>query len=123
MISTQYTVSHTIAHWITKHRASVSIIAKEDRVKVQNAASAVVPEPKITGYLLTRTHEKGRPKARFFLGHGYTMEGWQRLANDLLRHVQINEVTDSRPTWKGTNYEVTGKLMMPDGATALIVTV
>jgi len=92
-------------------------------MKVQNAASAGIPERKITGYLLNRTHEKGGPKARFFLGHGYTMEAWQRLAHDLWRHVQINEVTGSRPTWKGTNYEVTGELTMPDGVTALIVTV
>jgi hypothetical protein len=105
------------------HPASISAIVKEDRVKVQNAASAVIPERKITGYLLNRTHEKGGPKARFFLGHGYTMEGWQRLANDLWRHVQINEVTASRPTWRGVNYEVIGELTMPDGVTALIITV
>ncbi|MGI8857932.1 MAG: DUF6883 domain-containing protein [Thermomicrobiales bacterium] len=92
-------------------------------MKVQNAASAGISERKITGYLLNRTHEKGGPKARFFLGHGYTLEEWRRLANDLRRHVRTHEITESRPTWKGTNYEVTGELTMPDGTTALVVTV
>lgn len=82
-----------------------------------------MPERKITGYLLNRTHEKGGPKARFFLGHGYMQEEWQRLADDLRRHVQTHEMTGSRRAWKGMNYEVTGDLTMPDGVTAPIVTV
>ena len=96
---------------------------KENRMKVPNAVSAIVPERKITGYLLNRVHEKGGPKARFFLGHGYTHEDWQQLTNDLWRHVQTNECTGSRPTWEGTNYEVVGDLTMPDGMTIAVVTV
>lgn len=100
-----------------------STTVKEICVKIPNAASAIVPERKIVGYLLNRAHEKGGPKARFFLGHGYTLGDWQRLANDLRRHARTYEITGSRPTWQGINYEITGDLTMPDGLTIPVVTV
>lgn len=92
-------------------------------MRVPNADAAMVPERKIIGYLLDRTHPKGGSKARFFLGHGYRMSDWQRLADDLRWHVQTYEVTGNRGTWGGMNYEVTGLLGFPDGTAHLITSV
>jgi hypothetical protein len=88
-----------------------------------HANNAIIPERKITGYLLDVAHPKGGPKARFFLGHGYVLSDWRRLASDLRNHGIAYAVTGTRPTVGGINYEVTGSLAMPDGSTAAVVTV
>jgi len=92
-------------------------------VKVPNAENAIVPERKCTAYLLDLTHTRGGPKAHYFIGHGYTLAGWLRLADDLRAHVGMHKVSGMRRTQGGTNFEVTGALTMPDGATAVTVSV
>jgi hypothetical protein len=87
------------------------------------ASDAIVPERKITGYLLDLAHPRGGPKARFFLSHGYSLTDWRQLANDLQAHGATHGVTGMRRTVGGSNYEVTGSLTMPDGVTAPVVTV
>ncbi len=66
-------------------------------MKLPQAHAAIVPEQKITHYLLNPAHPAGGSKAAFFLRHGFTRAQWPRLAEALLRHGQENEVVATEP--------------------------
>lgn len=84
-------------------------------MKLPNAQSAIVPEQKVTLYLLNPAHPAGGSKAVFFLRFGFTVAEWQRLADALLRHAQENEVVATEETRHGTRYALDGPLGAPDG--------
>jgi hypothetical protein len=86
-------------------------------MKLPNAHLATVPEQKMTRYLLNPAHPAGGSKASFFLRFGFTVAGWRRLAEALLRHARENEVRERESTKHGTRYVVDGPLTAPDGAT------
>lgn len=67
-------------------------------MKLPNADLAVVPERKVTHYLLNPGHPAGGSKAAFFIGFGYTAAEWQRLAASLLRLAHENEVVEMEQT-------------------------
>lgn len=75
----------------------------------------VIPEPKITQYLLSLTHRDGRSKAIFFRSFGFVPEKWYVLAAALRHHALVNEVSETVSTPFGTNFIVEGKLETPDG--------
>lgn len=83
--------------------------------KLPNADRAIVPERKITAYLLCHTHPNGGPKAVFFERFGFRSTEWERLRDALLVHARNHEVDRSFPTRFGTMYEVAGPLTSPDG--------
>jgi hypothetical protein len=85
-------------------------------MKLPNAELAVVPERKLTQYLLNPAHPAGGSKAWFFLRFGFTVAEWQKLANALLRHARENEVAETEQTRHGRRYVVEGRLIAPDGA-------
>jgi hypothetical protein len=84
-------------------------------MKLPNAEDAIVPEAKITHYLLSPTHRDGRHKAAFFRSFGFTSEDWPVLASALLLHARTHEVVEIAPTPFGQNYVVEGPLPSPDG--------
>ncbi len=84
-------------------------------MKLPNAELAVVPERKVTHYLLNPAHPAGGSKAWFFLRFGFTAAKWQQLAEVLLRHARENEVVATEPTPHGRRYVVDGPLLAPDG--------
>jgi hypothetical protein len=84
-------------------------------MKLPNAHLAIVPERKVTLYLLNPAHPAGGSKAVFFLRFGFTIAEWQRLADALLRHAQENEVVATEETRHGTRYALDGPLSAPDG--------
>ena len=84
-------------------------------MKLPNAAEAVVPERKITHYLLSRIHEEGAAKARFFLRFGFTKDQWEIMASALLAHAREHEVTKTVPSSFGLKYVIEGTLWTPDG--------
>jgi hypothetical protein len=84
-------------------------------MKLPNSEAAIVPERKITHYLLNPAHPAGGSKAGFFLRFGFTAEGWQHLAEALLQHGRMNDVVESQETVHGTRYIVDGPLAAPDG--------
>jgi hypothetical protein len=84
-------------------------------MKVPNAERAVVPDRKITHYLLSTTHRDGQHKAEFFSSFGFALDTWQVLASALLQHVRTHQVTAIVPTPFGHNYVVEGQLSAPDG--------
>jgi hypothetical protein len=84
-------------------------------MKLPNADLAVVPERKVTHYLLNPGHPAGGSKAAFFIGFGYTAAEWQRLAASLLRLAHENEVVEMEQTPHGQRYVVDGRIVAPDG--------
>ncbi len=55
-------------------------------MKLPNRDKAIVPEAKITGYLLDMEHENGHGKAVFFIHFGFSVAKWDILAQALIRH-------------------------------------
>jgi hypothetical protein len=84
-------------------------------VKLPDHEHAVVPERKITAYLLSLTHRDGRSKAAFFLRFGFTVDTWEVLADALRHHAAEHEVTAVEDTPFGISYAVEGQLIAPDG--------
>ncbi|HMO57871.1 MAG TPA: hypothetical protein PKA05_11380 [Roseiflexaceae bacterium] len=84
-------------------------------MKLPDYQLAVVPERKITAYLLSQTHRDGRSKAAFFIRFGFTTDDWEGLAQALLRHAANYDVTETETTPFGTNYVIEGPLLAPDG--------
>jgi hypothetical protein len=76
----------------------------------------MVPEIKITRYLLNLENENGRSKARFFLAFGFSIEKWQIRADSFKEHAALHDVTKvvERENF-GVNYVVEGHLSTPDG--------
>lgn len=89
-------------------------------MKLPNYEQAIVPEAKITEYLLSSTHPRGKSKATFFMRFGFLSTDWQLLANALLSHVANYEVCNVEPNPLGMNYTIEGPLSAPDGREPLI---
>ena len=78
-----------------------------------NRDEAVVPEDKITLYLLNTTHPKGRSKAKFFQQFGFSMAQWEQLADALLSHAQLYDVVKTEQTPFDIPYVIEGELDTP----------
>ena len=84
-------------------------------MKLPNCERAVVPEAKITQYLLSPTHPDGWSKERFFARFDFSATVWRALADALLRHAAENEVVKTEESPFGTRYIVEGVIRTPDG--------
>ncbi len=84
-------------------------------MKLPNYENAVVPESKITKYLLAPTHREGRNKARVFTALGFTASDWGTLARALLRHDSEHEDSPF-----GTRYTVEGAMASPASSTPFV---
>lgn len=89
-------------------------------MKLPNFQYAVVPEEKITRYLLDLRSEKGKPKAVFFLSFGFMLENWQMFAHALKQHAVAYEVASIRVSKYGVNYVIEGELRTPDGRSPMV---
>ena len=74
-----------------------------------------MPRAKFVDYLLSLTHRDGRGKALFFIGHGFSPETWETLAEALRQHAKDNDVAMIETTPFGTRYVVEGALIAADG--------
>lgn len=70
--------------------------------------SAIIPETKILGYLLSRTHAFGRTKAAFFESFGFSPAAWQALSQALLDHAERSDIVKTEETPFVTAYPVAG---------------
>lgn len=84
-------------------------------VKLPNVDQAIVPQRKLTEYLLSTTHSSGRSKAAFFARFGFTAATWERFADALRRHARENDVVVAEGTPFGTSYTIDGPLVALDG--------
>ena len=69
---------------------------------------SIVPEEKITDYLLSSNHPDGKHKAAFFTAFGFNQTRWLEMAAALLSHVQAHEVTKSIQIPFGMKYIIEG---------------
>jgi hypothetical protein len=84
---------------------------------------ALIPEGKITAYLLSLSHPVGRAKARFFRAHGYSDDSVLVLAGDLRRNATEGLVVEQESTRYGTKYVVEDSMLTPRGTTITVRTV
>lgn len=83
----------------------------------------VIGHVKITGFLLSPDHPKGKYRERYLTRFGFRRDDPQILANALLEHVATGEVTGITTDARGWLYEVTGPLRTPDGRNPSFVTI
>ena len=88
-----------------------------------NASSATIDPSKVRDYLLSPSHPIGRFKAVVFLALGYTPQEWERLSDDLLAFAQTGVAVAVEPSVYGQKYEVSGRLIGPNGRTANFKTI
>lgn len=84
-------------------------------MKLPNAERVEIEQKKIVEYLLSETHEEGRPKAEFFLRMGFSVGRWQELADVLRKHAVTYEVVEQIEFRHGTLYTVEGEINTPSG--------
>lgn len=84
-------------------------------MKLPNVEQAIIPQRKLTEYLLSPTHRVGRAKAAFFARFGFTQDAWEVFADALRRHALEYEVAMREETAFGVSYTVEGALHAPDG--------
>jgi hypothetical protein len=89
-------------------------------MKLPHLEKAMVPQAKVTDYLLSDTHLDGRHKEAFFTAYGFAKESWDTLAETLLQHAAEHEVAKAEDSPFGTRYVVEGIIRTPDGRTALL---
>jgi hypothetical protein len=82
-----------------------------------------VPEQKIRNYLLNINHSVGGPKAKFFLGKGFSDAEWKVFANAIKLHPIDNPIQDEEPTDYGLKVKIVCKLKTPDASDPCILTV
>ncbi|MBI3537287.1 MAG: hypothetical protein HY070_07020 [Chloroflexi bacterium] len=84
-------------------------------MKLENFKRAIVPQRKITAYLLSPTHRDGKSKQAFFTRFGFSFDEWKDLAAALLKHAADNEVTRVEQSPFGVRYVIDGIINTPDG--------
>jgi len=84
-------------------------------VKLPNAEQAYIDPVKVTGYLLSFDHPRGRSKADFFSRFGFHRDRWEVLAEALRIHASRHRVANTVDSVNGIRYTVDGRLDTPDG--------
>jgi hypothetical protein len=84
-------------------------------LKLPGGSNAIVLATKVSGYLLSRRHVRGRLKARFFIAMGYRPDSPEDLCRDLLALAREGELADVVPSRFGTRYVVEGTIVSPAG--------
>jgi hypothetical protein len=82
-----------------------------------------IEEKKIREYLLNPNHPEGSSKARFFMGHGFSLEKPGELSSALIRQGQENSVVDEEITIYGTKFSVQCHCPTPDEVNPCIRTI
>jgi hypothetical protein len=92
-------------------------------MKLPENLNIIIPERKLTDYLLSETHAVGKAKAKYFRALGYGDENVGLLKESLVRIASANEVSEAISTTFGAKYVIDGIIVSPNGVTARIRTV
>ena len=94
-------------------------------MKLPYRKNAAISKIKLTGYLLSLTHKRGKSKAKFFRGIGFNESNSSELKRALLKIARLNEVKSTKKEVKKdtrtlelitiTKYEIVGKIKAPNG--------
>jgi len=78
-------------------------------------ARLVIQEEKLTRYLLVPNHPIGGPKARFFLGVGFSSGNLPRMRSALLDHGETAPLERQAVCGYGLRYTLIGAVSAPNG--------
>jgi hypothetical protein len=92
-------------------------------MELPNRNRAFIQPTKLTGYLLSETHDVGRSKAKFFRSLGFNEDTVSLLEQELLAIARSQEVTETLSTAHGMKYVITGTINTPVGKTVSVLTV
>ena len=92
-------------------------------MKLPRNREAIIPERKITDYLLSESHPVGKAKAKYFRSLGYSERNASQLKEALAAIAVMNEVTELISTPFGTKYIIDGGFSAPKGTRAGVRTV
>jgi hypothetical protein len=84
-------------------------------MKLPNADQAGISQTKITDYLLSPVHTRGRHKAKFFESFGFDRQNWIEMADALKLHARLNDVARVEASRFGSRYVIEGPIESPDG--------
>jgi Domain of unknown function (DUF6883) len=83
----------------------------------------IVPEIKISDYLLDPRHSVGGSKAKFFMSFGFSRNDSPTMAAALAEHPLKNAIEETIATRHGSKHVVRCAIATPDGRDPCIVTV
>ena len=91
-------------------------------MKLPNVDRARIERAKIVDYLLAVDHPEaeGAGKAAFFLRFGFAIADWETLADALIAHARLCQVTTMSESKFGAKYQIDGPLPCPDGRSPVI---
>jgi len=92
-------------------------------MNLTNSEETVVPNEKLTHYLLSKSHLVGRWKASFFRSIGFNETNVNELKDALLSVANSGEVKSRTTSAFGVKYVVEGKIYAPNGRNVSIQTV
>lgn len=78
---------------------------------------------KLAMYLLNPNHPKGGSKAKFFLGHGFSVDEALELAGSLAAHGFIGWPGQEKPGYHGRKHVIYGPLTTPNGTNPFVCSV
>lgn len=86
-------------------------------MKLPYRKNAIVPRQKLTEYLLSLTHEKGKSKAKFFRSIGFDESNLEKLEKSLLKIAKSNSVqkVDKAKSNILIKYVIDGFIDAPNG--------
>ena len=88
-----------------------------------NSDQSFVPQEKITGYLLSETHEIGKHKAAFFSGLGFDFENVDEFMEALIQHSVDRDIEKTSNSPFGNKYQLKCEFQTPDSRNPCIITV
>jgi len=92
-------------------------------MKLTEKHPIIIPKEKITEYLLSLTHTKGKYKARYFYNFGFTVEKWELFSDaikEIVENININKTFSNK---YGTTFIVEGNIKTPFNADIKVRTV
>jgi hypothetical protein len=92
-------------------------------LKLPNWEQAYIQPQKLTGYLLSETHDVGRSKAKLLRAFGFNGENVAMLEQELLQITQTQEVQETIATPHGIKYVIDGMIQTPQGKSLQLRTV
>jgi hypothetical protein len=92
-------------------------------MNLPNPEKAIVPNEKLTNYLLSKSHLVGRWKASFFRSIGFNETNVNELKDALLDVAKRGEVKSTTTSAFGVKYVVEGKIFTPNRKNVIIQTV
>lgn len=92
-------------------------------MKLPNADLAVVPERKLTDYLLNPAHPDNGGKADFFAKLGFRRSEWESFAVALRTLAKTSPVSRQTESPHGRKYVIVGAIETPDGKSAMVQTI